>query len=70
MSDATTTRRNPLPWLVLVVLTAAIVTPVVIDVTRPVVHGWAETVGFIAGVIAACVAIREVLRRLGTPARG
>lgn len=68
MSETTTTPRNPLPWLLLVVLAAAIVTPVAVVVSRPLVHDWADTVGFTAGVLAACVAIREALRRLGAPA--
>jgi hypothetical protein len=65
MSDPARRPSSPLPWLLLVVLAAAVVTPLGIEISEPVVHGWADTVGFTAGVLAACVAIRVVLQRLG-----
>ena len=52
--------------VLLTVVLAAVVTPVVVVLTRPVVHGWAETIGFIAGVLAACAGIRAVLARLAS----
>ena len=64
-------RRDPglVLRILLTVVLAAIVTPVVVVVTRPVVHGWAETIGFIAGVVAACAGIRAVLARLEATTR-
>ncbi|HEX6492782.1 MAG TPA: hypothetical protein VF112_04685 [Candidatus Dormibacteraeota bacterium] len=55
-------------WVLLTVLAAAVVTPVVVAVSRPAVHDWDTTVGFVAGVLAACVGIRGVLVRLGSGA--
>jgi hypothetical protein len=52
-------------WLLLTVLAAAVVTPVAVVVSRPLVHDWDTTVGFVAGVAAACVGIGGVLGRLG-----
>ncbi|TMD95688.1 MAG: hypothetical protein E6I76_09790 [Chloroflexi bacterium] len=52
-------------WIVLTVLAAAVVTPVGVEVSRPLVHDWDTTVGFVAGVAAACAAIRGVRGRLG-----
>ena len=52
-------------WLLLTVLAAAVVTPVVVALSHPLVHDWDTTVGFVAGVAAACVGIRGVLGRLG-----
>ena len=57
-------------WLGLTVLAAAVVTPLVVAASRPLVGGWADTAGFIAGVAAACVAIRGVLRRLAAMSSG
>jgi hypothetical protein len=60
--------RTLVLWLIATVVLAAVVTPVVVAVTRPAVHDWADTVGFIAGIAAACVGIRGVLGRLGSRA--
>ncbi|HEX3607360.1 MAG TPA: hypothetical protein VH134_15665 [Candidatus Dormibacteraeota bacterium] len=65
MTPAAPRPRDLLLPLLLVVLAAAVTTPVVVALTRPVVHEWADTVGFTAGVAAACLAIRGVLARLG-----
>jgi hypothetical protein len=51
-------------WVLLTVLLAAVVTPLAVAVSRPLVHDWDTTVGFVAGVAAACVGIRGVLGRL------
>jgi hypothetical protein len=52
-------------WVLLTVVLAAVVTPLAVAVSRPAVHDWDTTVGFVAGVAAACVGIRGVLGRLG-----
>jgi hypothetical protein len=57
-------RGRLLLWLAAVVGAAAVVTPLAVLLSRPVVHGWDETVGFVAGVAAACLVIRALLRRL------
>jgi hypothetical protein len=57
-------RGRLLLWLAAVVVSAAAVTPLAVALSRPVVHGWDETVGFLAGVAAACLVIRALLRRL------
>jgi hypothetical protein len=57
-------------WIVVTVLAAAVVTPVVVALVRPVVHDWDTTVGFVAGVAAACIGIRGVLGRLDSDTRG
>jgi hypothetical protein len=51
-------------WVLLTVLLAAVVTPLAVAVSHPLVHDWDTTVGFVAGVAAACVGIRGVLGRL------
>ena len=51
-------------WVLLTVVLAAVVTPLAVEVSRPAVHDWDTTVGFVAGVAAACVGIRGVLGRL------
>ncbi|HEY0409849.1 MAG TPA: hypothetical protein VGE42_06225 [Candidatus Dormibacteraeota bacterium] len=62
--------RTLLLWLGLTVLAAAAVTPLVVVASRPLVGDWADTAGFTAGVAAACVAIRGVLRRLAAVSAG
>jgi hypothetical protein len=57
-------RGRLLLWLAAVVVAAAAVTPLAVALSRPVVHGWDETVGFVAGVAAACLVIRALIRRL------
>jgi hypothetical protein len=57
-------------WVLLTVVLAAAVTPVVVALSRPLVHDWDTTVGFVAGVGAACLGIRGVLGRLGSDTRG
>ncbi len=57
-------------WLGLIVLAAAVVTPVVVAVSRPLTGDWADTVGFTAGVVAASAAIGGLLRRLGAASPG
>jgi hypothetical protein len=57
-------RSRLLLWVAAVVVAAAVVTPLAVVVSHPLVHGWDETVGFIAGVAAACLVIRGLLRRL------
>lgn len=66
MSTAAPSRRSLLLWLIATVVAAAVVTPVGVVLSRPLVHDWADTVGFTAGVAAACLGIRGVLQRLGT----
>jgi len=61
-------RRDLVLRLAVVVVVAAVVTPVAVALSRPVVHDWADTVGFTAGVLAAVVAILGLLRRLDAPA--
>jgi hypothetical protein len=68
LMDAAPRRDRTLAlWVLLTVLLAAVVTPLAVEVSRPAVHDWDTTVGFVAGVGAACVGIRGVLRRLGRP---
>jgi hypothetical protein len=55
-------------WILLTVVAAAVVTPVVVAVSHPVVHDWDTTVGFVAGIAAACAGIRGVLARLDSSA--
>jgi hypothetical protein len=59
-----TSRRGLLLRLAAVVVAAAAVTPLMVELSRPLVHDWADTVGFTAGVAAAALAIRGLLRGL------
>ncbi|HEY2702901.1 MAG TPA: hypothetical protein VGL20_04350 [Candidatus Dormibacteraeota bacterium] len=70
MSRAPRPDRTLTLRLGLIVLAAAVVTPVVVAASRPLAGDWADTVGFTAGVAAACVAIRGLLRRLGAASPG
>ncbi len=70
MTRAARLDRTLALWLGLTVLAAAVVTPVVVAASRPLAGDWADTVGFTAGVAAACVAIRGVLRRLAALSAG
>jgi hypothetical protein len=65
MTAAPPRRRTLVLWLAITVLAAAAITPLAVAVSRPLVHDWADTVGFTAGVGAACLAIAGVLRQLG-----
>ena len=61
------TRRGPLlVRLAVVVAAPAAVTPVAIELSRPLVHDWADTVGFTLGVAAAVLAIGGLLRGPGS----
>jgi hypothetical protein len=68
VTAAPSRRRILLLWLAVTVVAAAVVTPLAVAVSRPLVHDWADTVGFTAGVTAACLAIRGVLHQLGASA--
>jgi hypothetical protein len=70
MSPVRRLDRTLVLWLGLTVLAAAAVTPLAVVASRPLVGDWADTVGFTAGVAAACVAIRGVLRQLGAVSAG
>jgi hypothetical protein len=70
VTAAPSRRRALLLWLAITVVAAAAVTPLAVAVSRPLVHDWADTVGFTAGVAAACLAIRGVLQRLGASSPG
>lgn len=50
----------------LLLLAVAGVTALTAELTRPLVHGWAETVGFGAGLVAAAVAVGVILRLSAT----
>ncbi len=63
-------RRRLLMWIVLLVAAVATVTPVVIELTRPVVHGWASTVGLTAALGVAGLVIAGLLRDLGGAPEG
>jgi hypothetical protein len=57
-------RRGLLLRIAAVVAAAAVVTPLAVALSHPLVQGWDETVGFGAGVVAACLAIRGLLGSL------
>jgi len=52
--------------LALSVLVIVIVTAGLIIITEPLVHGWNDTVGLVAGLITSGLAVRVILR-LGDP---
>jgi hypothetical protein len=60
--SGTARRRRLLLWVGLLVVAVAAVTPTVIALTRPLVGGWAETVGFTAALVVAPLVIRGLLR--------
>lgn len=60
-------RRRLVVQLAVSAALVAAVTSVVVRLTGPVVHGWDDTVGFVAGILTACLCIAVVLRGTAAP---